>query len=202
LLRSAISSLLEQLVLRLHALHLLLNLLLLLLLLGLALNHLAVLAQEPLLSRNFHLQLLLHLLLIAAVPQIEVFFPGQEVFGGDGGKCCEFGSLENFNFFCDDFFLLFVSLSFDEVLVDPVPGLFHYVKNDGFLLTVDDDIIDLFGDRVDIVAGDAGNRLQFVLDGREGVLLGVLEHETDLVLELVAAVGLAQDGELEGGGFL
>ena len=86
--------------------------------------------------------------------------------------------------------------------MDPVPGLFHYVKNDGFLLTVDDDIIDFFGDRVDIVAGDAGNRLHFVLDGREGVLLGVLEHETDLVLELIPAVGLAQDGELEGGGFL
>lgn len=75
--------------------------------------------------------------------------------------------------------------------MDPVPGLFDDVENNGFLLTVDDDIINFFCDCVDIIAGDAGDGLQLVLDGREGVLLGVLEHETDLVLKLIPAVRLA-----------
>lgn len=150
-----------------------------------------MLAQKPLLSRYFHLQLLLQLLLIAAVPEVELLFPSHEVFRGDGGECCKFGPLENFNFFCNNFLLLFVGLSLDEVLVDPVPGLFDDVENNGFLLTVDDDIINFFCDCVDIIAGDTGDGLQLVLDGREGVLLGVLEHETDLVLKLIPAVRLA-----------
>ncbi len=58
-------------------------------------------------------------------------------------------------------------------------------------MVVVDDVIDLLGDVVEVVAGDAGNGLQLVLQGREGILLGVLEEKTDLVLELVAAVRLA-----------
>lgn len=75
--------------------------------------------------------------------------------------------------------------------MDPVARFLHDIEDHWFLVVVVDDVIDLLGDVVEVVAGDAGNGLQLVLQGREGILLGVLEEETDLVLELVAAVRLA-----------
>lgn len=82
--------------------------------------------------------------------------------------------------------------------MDPVAGLLNNIKDDWFLMAVVDDVVYLLRDVIQVVASDAGDRLELVLEGREGVLLGVLEHETDLVLELVAPVGLAEDGEFEG----
>lgn len=87
-------------------------------------------------------------------------------------------------------------LAVDEVLVYPVPGFLDNIKDDGFVLTVDDDIIDFLGDVVDVIAGDAGDGLDLVFDGRKWILFGVLEHDADLVLEGVALVGLAQHCEL------
>jgi hypothetical protein len=192
------ASLLEQFVLRLNSLHLILDLFLVFLLLLLTFNHLTVLTQKPFLSGNLHLQyLLLQFLLVASVLKIELFLPSQKVFRGDGCEGSEFRSFEDFHFFINDLFLLFVGLSFDEVLMYPVSGLFHNVENDWFLLTVDDDIIDFFGDCVDVIASYAGNGFQFVFDGSERVLLAVLEHETDLILELVPPVRLAQHSEFE-----
>jgi hypothetical protein len=161
-----------------------------------------VLAQKPLLARYLHLQILLHLLLVALVLEVELLLPGQEVLRSDRGESCELGPLEYLYLFGNDFFLLFGGLTLDQVLVNPVPGLLDDVEYDWFLLTVEDDLIDFLGDGVDVVASDAGNGLNLVLERREGVLLGVFEHDVDLVLELVAAVGLAEDGELEGGSLL
>lgn len=175
-------------------------LLLLLLFLLLRLHHLAVLAQEPLLSRYLHLRALLHLHLLHLVLEVELLLPGQEVLGRDGREGCELGPLEDFYGFCDDGLFFLGGLAVDEVLVYPVPGFLDNIEDDGFVVTVDDDIIDFLGDVVDVVAGDAGDGLDLVLDGRERVLLGVLEHDADLVLEGVAFVGLAQHCELVGRG--
>lgn len=69
------------------------------------------------------------------------------------------------------------------------------------MLTVDDDIINFLGDVVDVVTGDAGDGLDLVLDGGEGILFGVLEHDADLVFKGVTLVGFAQHSELVGCGF-
>lgn len=82
----------------------------------------------------------------------------------------------------------------------PVPGLLNDVKHHWFLLTVEDDIIDFLSDGVDVVAGDACYWLQLVLEGSGRVLFGVLEEEADLVFELIASVGFAEDGKLEWSG--
>lgn len=82
--------------------------------------------------------------------------------------------------------------------MDPITSLLNNIKDDWFLMAVVDDFIDLLRDVIEAISSDAGDWLELVLEGREGVLLGVLEHEANLVLELVAPVGLAQNGELEG----
>jgi hypothetical protein len=66
------------------------------------------------------------------------------------------------------------------------------------VVAVGDDVVDLARDEVDVVAGDAGNGFDLVLDGGEGVGFGVLEHEVDLVVEVVVDVGLAEHVEFVG----
>lgn len=132
--------------------------------------------------------------------QVELLLPRQEVFRGDGREGCELGPFEHFYGFGDDGLLLLGGLAVDEVLVYPVPGFLYNIEDDGFVVTVDDDVIDFLGDVVDVVAGDAGDGLDFVLDGSEGVLLGVLEHDADLVLEGIALVWLAQHCKFVGRG--
>lgn len=132
--------------------------------------------------------------------QVELLLPGQEVFGGDWREGRELRSLEDFYWFGDDCLFLLEGLAVYEVLVYPVPGFLYNIKDDGFVLTVDDDVIYFLGDVVDVVAGDAGDRLDFVLDGRERVLFGVLEHDADLVLEGIALVGFTQHCEFVGSG--
>lgn len=160
-----------------------------------------MLAQKPLLSRDLHLCALLRLHFVHLVLEVELLLPRHEVFRGDGREGCELGPLEHFYGFGDDGLFLLGGLAVDEVLVYPVPGFLYNIKDDGFVVTVDDDIIDFLGDVVDVVAGDAGDWLDFVLDGSEGVLFGVLEHDADLVLEGVALVRLAQHCEFVGRGF-
>lgn len=133
--------------------------------------------------------------------QIELLLPGQEVLGRDGREGCELRPLEDFYDFGDDCLFLLKGLAVNEVFMYPVPGFLYNIEDDGFVLTVDDDIIDFFGDVVDVIAGDAGDRLDFVLDGRERVLLGVLEHNANLVLKGIALVGLAEHGEFVRSGF-
>jgi hypothetical protein len=153
-----------------------------------------VLAVEPLLPCNLHLQLLLllHLLLVDLVPEIEILLPGVEVFRGDGGEGGELGPLEKLYLLCSNLFLLLLPLALDEIVVDPVPGLLDNVEHYGFLVTVDNDFVDFLGDGVDVVAGDASDGLYLVFDGSGGILLGVLEHDADLVFELVALIWLAE----------
>ena len=62
-------------------------------------------------------------------------------------------------------------------------------------MTVDNDIINFLSNGVDIVTGYSSNRLYFIFDGSEGVLLWVFKHYVYLVLELVAFIWLAEDCE-------
>ena len=86
--------------------------------------------------------------------------------------------------------------------MDPVAGFLDDVEDDGRVVAGEYDIIYFFDDVVDILSGDACDWFYLVLDGGEGVLLVILEHEVDLVVELVALVGLAKDVELVGRGLL
>lgn len=79
--------------------------------------------------------------------------------------------------------------------MDPVSGFLDDVEDDWFFMAVEDDVFYLLGDVIDIVPGDAGDGFDFVLDGGEGVLLGELEHEINLVLHLVPDVWLAKHVE-------
>lgn len=79
--------------------------------------------------------------------------------------------------------------------MDPVSGFFNDVKDHRLFMAMKDDVLYLFGDVIDVIPGDAGDRLDLVLYGGEGVLLGKLEHEVDLVLHLVPDVRLAKDVE-------
>lgn len=136
------------------------------------------------------------------MPGVKLPLPGQEVLDSDWGEGCELGPFE-YGFFPDDLlFLDFDGPALNQVLMDPVPGFLDDVEDDWLFVAVEDDVLDLLGDVVDVVPGDAGDGFDFVLDGGEGVFLGELKHEVDLVLHLVADVGLAQHVELVRGSLL
>lgn len=144
--KSIIRSPLEEFILHLHALYLFLLNLFLFLLLLLALNYFSVLTQEPLLTRDLDLQLLLLFLLITAVLEIEFLLPSKEVFDSnwrEGGKLRPF---KNLHFLHDDLLLLLKGLALNQVLMDPVARLLDDIEDDWFLMAVVDDVINFLGD--------------------------------------------------------
>jgi hypothetical protein len=133
---------------------------------------------------------------------VEFLLPGKEVLDGHWSKSSKFGSFEHFHFFSGEALLNFQRSALDQVLMDPVSGLFDNIEDDRLLLAATDDFLYFFDDIVDVVSGDACDGLDLVLERCEGVLLGVLEHEVDLVLHRVALERFAQDVELVGCRFL
>jgi len=73
----------------------------------------------------------------------------------------------------------------------PVSGLFHNIINDWFVVAVDNNIVNLLSDVVDIVSGKSSNGLNLVFERGERILFGVLEHNADLILKLIAFVWFA-----------
>lgn len=80
----------------------------------------------------------------------------------------------------------------------PVSSLFDYIINDRFVVAVDNDIVNLLSDVIDVISGKSSDRLDLVFERCKWILLGVFKHNADLVLELIALVWLAQNGELVG----
>lgn len=117
--------------------------------------------------------------------QIELFLPGHKTFDCDWGECREFRSFEDFFDLFDNLLFFHVGFSFNKVLNDPNPDFLNDIVNDGLVSVIINDVLDLFGDFIQIVPGDACNWFDFVSDGRFGVGLGVLEMQVELVLELV-----------------
>lgn len=102
---------------------------------------------------------------------LEVLLPGEEVFDGDGGEGSEFGPFVEglgLDYF---FFFEFSGPALHQVLMDPASGFLDDVVDNGAIVVVEEDFVYLFVDVVDVVAGDAGDGLDFVVEGREGVLL-------------------------------
>ena len=139
-------------------------------------------AQKPLFTCHLDLGVLLDFILVDSVLGIKFFLPGKEVFDCHWSKSSKFGSFEHFHLFGGEALLNFQRSALDEVLMDPVSGLLNNIEHDRLLLAATDDFLYFFDDIVDVVPGDACDRLDLVLERCEGVLLGVLEHEVDLVL--------------------
>jgi hypothetical protein len=157
-----------------------------------------VLAEEPLLAADLDLVVLADPFLFRAMASIELLLPGEEGLDGDGSEGRELGPFEDLLLLGEVGLLDLEGFALDEVLVDPIAGFLDDVEDDGLLLTVADNVLDLLGDGVDVVAGDADDGLELVAEGSEGVLLGELEHEVDLELQGVALVGFAEHVELVG----
>jgi hypothetical protein len=73
----------------------------------------------------------------------------------------------------------------------PISGLFDNIKYNRLVVTVDNNIVNLLSDVVDVISSKSSNRLDLIFDWRERILLRVLEHYADLILELVPLVWLA-----------
>lgn len=86
--------------------------------------------------------------------------------------------------------------------MNPTSGFLHNVKNNRFLLAIGKYVIYLFDNEVDIIASEASDGLDFVAQRSDGILFGELKHDVDLVFELVAFVGFAEDVEFVRGGLL
>lgn len=85
--------------------------------------------------------------------------------------------------------------------MDPVPSLLDNVEHYRLLSAAADDLLDLFDDVVGVVTSDACDWLDFVLDRCVGILFGVLKHEIDLILMLLAFVGFAHNVKFIRGSF-
>lgn len=77
--------------------------------------------------------------------------------------------------------------------MNPVSCFFYDIKNNRFLATVVDNLFDFSNDVISVIASDACDGLYLILDGRIGILFGVLKHEIDLILMLFALIRFAGD---------
>lgn len=121
-----------------------------------------MLTQKPLLARDLDFSLFLGLVLIHSMPSVELFLPRQKVLDSHWRKGCELRSLIDCLLLDNDGLLLKHRSTFDEVLVDPVPGFLYDIEDDGLMGVVEQDLFYFFVDVADVVTSNAGNRFQFV----------------------------------------
>jgi len=122
-----------------------------------------MLAEEPLFACEFNLSFFLGGFVIS-VTQIKVLFPSYKIFNCDRSECCKFGSLKHLHFFVQINLIDLIKLPFNKIDIDPVPCFFNNIKNNWFVITISDDFLDLLGDVVNVVPGDAGNGLNLVFN--------------------------------------
>jgi hypothetical protein len=161
-----------------------------------------VFAQKPLFPSDLHLSLFFVLISFGSIFSVKLFLPSIEVLDCNRGKGSEFGSLKHFLDFLNGVLLNFVGSALHQILMNPASGLLHDIKNNRFLVTISNYFINLLDDVVDIVPSQAGDRLDLVAKRSERVLLGELEHDVDLVFELIALIGFAEDVEFVRGSLL
>lgn len=126
---------------------------------------------------------------------VELFLPGQEVFNRHRGESRELRPFENLFLFNVLLLLILYGFSIDQILMDPEASLLHNVKYQWFSFVIDDDLINFFDDLVETIPSDACKGLYLVFEGRLRVGFDELKHEVNLILKLVALVGLAEDAK-------
>lgn len=82
--------------------------------------------------------------------------------------------------------------------MNPISGFLNDVKNNRFLLTILDNLINDLDNMIYIVSSEPCNRLDLVAERSGGVVFGELEHDIDLILQLIAFVRFAQNVEFVG----
>jgi len=133
--------------------------------------------------------------------QIKFFFPNCKIFNSNWSECRELWSFEYFYLFSSLNFLFFSCFSFNKILMNPISSFLYNIKDNRLMMTVENKIINFLGNSIDVIPSDPRNRLDFILQSSEWVLLGVFEHNVDLILELISLVGLAKYIELKRGSF-
>jgi hypothetical protein len=73
----------------------------------------------------------------------------------------------------------------------PIPCLFYNIKDNWLLAIVVDNLINLSDDMIDIIACNACDRLYLIFDWCIGILFSVLEHQINLIFQLIAFVWFA-----------